>query len=357
VEIALLDRDGVIVAVNGAWDSFCAANGGEPERAGIGLSYLDVCAASAGDSSADHVAEAIRTALQGDLPAPMLVEVPCHSSSLSRWFDTLVSSRLDDDGRCLGATVTLSLALATPRPTRPASRGGRPTAPVPGATGDTEAVARMDRRPPVGAGTAHPHERLGDGFAQVVLELAQTGILVVGDDGIILSASRCAGQMFGYGRDGLVGASVERLLPGWVTPPGTVPLAGPAPGSPTAGGDRRTTRLGVRADGSPLRLQVESGPLPLSRGSGTVIVTAEVQEEGAVTQSVRLAQLEAQAHRIAEDLDRVVRRLFACGLTVAGIRGRHPPDGDVGTGLRLVADALDDAVKEIRTAVFRHGSN
>ena len=345
VEIALLDPDGVIVAVNGAWDTFCAANGGEPERSGVGLSYLDVCAASEGDGSADHVAAAIRAALAGDLPAPMLVEVPCHSSNQSRWFDTLVSSRLDDDGRCLGATVTLSLSLATPRPTAPGTGGAPSTAPTPGSPRDAEAVDRVDRRPPVGAGYAHPHERLGDGFAQVVLELAPTGILVVGDDGMILSASRRAGEMFGYSRDGLVGASVERLLPGWMTPSGS-----------PVGDDTGTTRIGVRADGSHLRLHVESGPVALSRGSGTVIVTTEATEECVVTPSVRLARLEDQAHRMSVDLDRVVRRLFACGLTVAGIRARHRPDSDVGDDLRLVTDELDDVVKEIRTAVFRHGS-
>ena len=209
------------------------------------------------------------------------------------------------------------------------------------------------RRPSTGSTVARPWvpgtpirtSGWATGFAQVVLELAPTGILVVGDDGMILSASRRAGEMFGYSRDGLVGASVERLLPGWMTPSGS-----------PVGDDTGTTRIGVRADGSHLRLHVESGPVALSRGSGTVIVTTEATEECVVTPSVRLARLEDQAHRMSVDLDRVVRRLFACGLTVAGIRARRRPDSDVGDDLRLVTDELDDVVKEIRTAVFRHGS-
>jgi len=124
VEVELLDRAGVIVPVNSAWDAFSGADGGDPARVGVGVSYLEVCAASGGEPVAERVAAAIRTALQVDLPAPMAVEVPCHSPDTSRWLDTLISSRLDDDARCLGATVTLSLARSVPQASQITS-GGR----------------------------------------------------------------------------------------------------------------------------------------------------------------------------------------------------------------------------------------
>jgi hypothetical protein len=54
------------------------------------VSYLEVCAASGGEPVAERVAAAIRTALPGDLPALMTVEVPCHSPDTSRWLDTLI---------------------------------------------------------------------------------------------------------------------------------------------------------------------------------------------------------------------------------------------------------------------------
>ena len=41
VEVALLDRSGVIVSVNEAWQAFALANGGDPERVGRGVSYLE----------------------------------------------------------------------------------------------------------------------------------------------------------------------------------------------------------------------------------------------------------------------------------------------------------------------------
>lgn len=110
VEVALLDRDGVIVSVNPAWQAFAQANGGNPERTGPGVSYLDACAAAPGDPVAEEVAAAIRRALAGDLPGPLTIGVPCHSPRTARWFDMLISARQDDAGQHLGATVSLSLA-------------------------------------------------------------------------------------------------------------------------------------------------------------------------------------------------------------------------------------------------------
>ena len=110
-EVALLDRTGVIVWVNRAWLDFARENGGNPERTGVGMSYLECCDA-AGDPAADDVAEAVRLAVRGELPAAMLLRLPCHSPTTSRWYDVLISSRLDDDGDCLGATVTLSRSEA-----------------------------------------------------------------------------------------------------------------------------------------------------------------------------------------------------------------------------------------------------
>lgn len=107
VELALLDRTGVIVWTNRAWDDFCRANGGDPRRAGVGLSYLAICEAADDQPSAD-LARSIRAAVRGGLPVPARTVVSCPGPSRPRAFDTLVSTRLDDDGRTLGAMVTLS---------------------------------------------------------------------------------------------------------------------------------------------------------------------------------------------------------------------------------------------------------
>ncbi|PVZ07715.1 PAS domain-containing protein [Actinomycetospora cinnamomea] len=118
VETALLDTAGTIVWVNPAWHEFCLANGGDPTRAGVGRSYLGLCDAASDPQSA-AVAAAIRAALRGDLPAPARIEVPCPAPERPRCFDVLVSSRRDDRGAVLGATVTLSEVV--PAETRTAS--------------------------------------------------------------------------------------------------------------------------------------------------------------------------------------------------------------------------------------------
>ena len=105
--MAVLDRDGVLTSVNRAWREFSSANGGDPERTGVGMSYVAVCATARGDPWADLLGSVVHLAVDGDLPAPARFVVPCHSPEASRWFELSIASRYCDNGRCCGATVTL----------------------------------------------------------------------------------------------------------------------------------------------------------------------------------------------------------------------------------------------------------
>ncbi|NMO89451.1 PAS domain-containing protein [Actinomycetospora sp. TBRC 11914] len=107
VEVALLDRKGVIVWTNRAWDDFCRDNGGDPRYAGVGRSYVGICD-DAGDATSADLARSIRTAVRGALPIPARTVISCPAPGRPRAFDTLVSTRFDDDGRTIGALVTLS---------------------------------------------------------------------------------------------------------------------------------------------------------------------------------------------------------------------------------------------------------
>jgi hypothetical protein len=107
VEVALLDRHGVIVWTNRAWDDFCRDNGGDPGLTGTGRSYLAVCEDAQDAASAD-LARSIRTAIRGGLPIPARSVVSCAAPGRPRAFDTLVSTRFDDGGRAIGAIITLS---------------------------------------------------------------------------------------------------------------------------------------------------------------------------------------------------------------------------------------------------------
>lgn len=142
-EIALLDRSGTIVHVNDAWRAFCRDNGGDDAACGVGASYVSVCEAAAGDSATDAVAAAIRSAVRGEVLTPLQVAIPCHAPTQERWFDIFVSSRLRDDGRCVGAAVVL----------RPSARygGGRAAGARAPQQQDDEATPSRDPSPAVRA--------------------------------------------------------------------------------------------------------------------------------------------------------------------------------------------------------------
>jgi PAS domain-containing protein len=332
VEVALLDTAGVIVSVNDAWTAFAESNGGDPRRTGVGVSYLSACAAAPDDPFAAQAAAAVRTALSGDLPAPFRAVVPCHAPGTSRWFDVLVSSRFDDRGRCVGATVTLSLAVSTP--VRPAD------AAVDAAGGRISGSALRDRRrrpPPSGPAAAAFYadrsERFGDEFAQVLFDRAPLGILVVDDRGVVVRAGRAVEELLGFGPDALDGVPVDALLVGRV-PGEPVP-----PGGPTAA-------FGVRADGATVGLEVRSGPIHLSRGCGTVLLVREAGPPGAGP----VGSGPDDTRDLLDLLDEVARRGLACGLRLEGLEraGTGGPTDDV----RAAADDVDAMLRAARAVAL-----
>jgi PAS domain S-box-containing protein len=95
-EIAVLDGNGVITAVNRPWREFALENGIVPGQSaahtGIGENYLALCRTSAGPGSdeAASAREGIIAVLEGRLPVFRL-EYPCHSTQQQRWFSMSVT--------------------------------------------------------------------------------------------------------------------------------------------------------------------------------------------------------------------------------------------------------------------------
>lgn len=89
--IAVLDRQGTIIAVNAAWERFARENGMQ-HAVGTGTNYLDVCRRACGDfrEEAGAALAGIRAVLQGHQPLFSL-EYPCHSSEVQRWFTMRVT--------------------------------------------------------------------------------------------------------------------------------------------------------------------------------------------------------------------------------------------------------------------------
>ena len=90
--IAVLDKNGIIVAVNDPWKKFAEENGlPESESVCAGTSYIAVCqrAADMADPFAREALEGIQSVLQGKRE-DFTLEYPCHSPTQNRWFQMTV---------------------------------------------------------------------------------------------------------------------------------------------------------------------------------------------------------------------------------------------------------------------------
>lgn len=100
--IAVLDAEGVIVAINNAWRRFAKENGlPESRHDMLGFNYLDACKNAVGDE-ADAAQAGIGAVLAGEQETFHL-EYPCHSPDRQRWFHMNVSPLQGSGG---GAVVS-----------------------------------------------------------------------------------------------------------------------------------------------------------------------------------------------------------------------------------------------------------
>jgi len=85
-QIAVLDRDGVVVLVNAAWRSVAHDNRLADPSSGIGTNYVAVARAAAGtDRFAEAAAKGLEDVLTGRRPF-FALEYPCHGPAHERWF-------------------------------------------------------------------------------------------------------------------------------------------------------------------------------------------------------------------------------------------------------------------------------
>jgi anti-anti-sigma factor len=310
VEVALLDRDGVIAWVNQAWQAFAATNGGDPARTGSGASYLQACGAAGDDPVAQEVAGAIRVALAGDLPSPLTVEVPCHSPATKRWFDVLISSRFDDQGRCLGATVTLSLARSQPRPS-----------PGRGLTlADGPGRKRLDVMTP--------------GVLWNMIEAFNDGVALADDEGTLVLATRRLAEMFGYQQTELTGQPLERLIPAHLQA---------ARARPVGTGALLT---GLHKDGPTFPVEISLSPVQTAAGRFSLAVVRDMTGVRSLADVDAAAAAARHLQRSQELLDTIITRLDQVGVSLqaAADLARDTAGPHIEEALRT----LDDIINKIR---------
>lgn len=113
--VAVLDRDGNIVAVNQAWTDFGRENGAASEaNVGIGANYLEVCrrASEYGSPKATEALHGIQAVLDGTIPF-LDLEYPCDSPAEARSFlMTVTPLRTAEGGAVVKHTEVTELRRA-----------------------------------------------------------------------------------------------------------------------------------------------------------------------------------------------------------------------------------------------------
>lgn len=101
--VAVLAKDGRIIAVNQEWTRFARENGGTPEKTGVGTNYLEVCRVEAPEAF-----DGLQAILTGTLEHFEL-EYPCHSPNEQRWFVMRVSPLGRERGGLIVAHLNITL--------------------------------------------------------------------------------------------------------------------------------------------------------------------------------------------------------------------------------------------------------
>jgi diguanylate cyclase (GGDEF)-like protein/PAS domain S-box-containing protein len=107
--IAVVNRQGVILAVNAPWLAFALENGIEPGKPAphtqVGSNYFSVCGGDgeSGDRDSSATRSGIQAVMDGSRP-DFCLEYPCHSPSKERWFMMSVQPFGPEAG--LGVAIT-----------------------------------------------------------------------------------------------------------------------------------------------------------------------------------------------------------------------------------------------------------
>ncbi len=96
--IALLNNKGIIIDVNNAWRDFANENGFQGSQYGIGQNYISIAEKSAcnGETDGAVVAAGVRQVIENKIDE-FILEYPCHSEKLKKWFRMVVTPLRDKE--------------------------------------------------------------------------------------------------------------------------------------------------------------------------------------------------------------------------------------------------------------------
>ncbi len=171
-EIAVLDQEGGIAAVNEAWERFAREHGAKPHGVAAGVNYLDVCRAAArmGDRTA-HEALCGLEALQAGTRKEFTFEYRCKTPDRTLWF--MMHATRGPPGSDL---IVCHIDI----------------------TKQKDAEAELKDR---------------EGRLRAVFEATDDAIVAADEKGLIQSINRAAVQLFGYEARELLGGNIRMLMP------------------------------------------------------------------------------------------------------------------------------------------------
>jgi two-component system, NtrC family, sensor histidine kinase KinB len=95
--ICVLDENGTIIAVNKAWQDYTRANGGDPNKTGVGSNYLDTCKPNPdqGRGFIYDLYQGLLSVMNGTSDL-FETEYPCHSPDNQGWFIERITPLITD---------------------------------------------------------------------------------------------------------------------------------------------------------------------------------------------------------------------------------------------------------------------
>lgn len=111
--VAVIDRDGCIVAVNRPWRTFAQENGGlggaAARHTDVGVNYLQVCREAKGEHAegVQEILAGVTAVLAGQLPV-FTYDYPCHSPQQHRWFSMTVAPLSGTTGGAVISHIDIS---------------------------------------------------------------------------------------------------------------------------------------------------------------------------------------------------------------------------------------------------------
>lgn len=261
--VAVLDRDGVILRVNSAWEAFARENSEAHPETLVGRNYLHFCESVTDDATARLAAEGLRGVLEGRLGS-FNQEYSCHSSTQLRWYMMHVT------------------------PLRGSTRGA--------------VVSHEDI-------TGRKLMELDASRLAAIVESSEDAIIGKNLDSVITSWNRGAQKIFGWSAQEMIGASILRLIPPERHAEEIKII------ERIRGGQRVEHFETIRVTKSGELIDISVTASPISDSSGTIVGVSKVARE--IT-SRKQAQM---ALRQSEERYEAVLHNMSEGMVIANLEG------------------------------------